>query len=112
MAGAGIYTAEDLAFRAGIPLRTVRFYLHEKLIDAPLGRGRGAHFTDHHLAQLQQARALQNAGFSLDVIRDRQGELSLGLKVMSAFDAARQGWRKMAGGKKDDGTVDGEFREV
>jgi DNA-binding transcriptional MerR regulator len=93
MAGAGTFTAETLAFRAGIPLRTVRFYVQEKLIDPPLGRGRGANFTEHHLVQLQQARALQNAGFSLDAIRERRGELSLGLQVMMAFDAMRRSWR-------------------
>ncbi len=56
MAGAGKYTAETLAFRAGVPLRTVRFYVQEKLIDPPLGRGRGAHFTDFTEAQLQRER--------------------------------------------------------
>jgi MerR HTH family regulatory protein len=81
------FTAETLAFRAGVPLRTVRFYVQEKLIDPPLGRGRGAHFTEHHLAQLQQARTLQNAGFTLEAIRERRGELSLGLRVMASFDA-------------------------
>ena len=65
MAGAGKYTAETLAFRAGVPLRTVRFYVQEKLIDPPLSRGRGSNFTEYHLAQLQQARTLHNAGFAL-----------------------------------------------
>lgn len=90
MAGTGIYTAETLAFRAGVPLRTVRFYVQEKLVDPPLGRGRGSHFTDHHLVQLQQARTLQNAGFTLEAIRDRRGDLSLGLKAMEAHDEMRR----------------------
>lgn len=88
----GRYTAETLAFRAGVPLRTVRFYVQEKLIDPPLGRGRGAHFTDRHLAQLQQARTLQNSGFSLAAIRERQGDLTLGLRVMEAHDELRRRW--------------------
>lgn len=92
MSAEGRYTAETLAFRAGVPLRTVRFYVQEKLIDPPLGRGRGAHFTDHHLVQLQQARTLQNAGFSLGAIRDRQGDLALGLKAMEAHDEMRRRW--------------------
>jgi DNA-binding transcriptional MerR regulator len=103
MASAGAYTAEDLSFRAGVPLRTVRFYLQEKLIDPPLGRGRGAHFTDHHLAQLQQARTLQNAGFALDAIRERRGELSLGLHAMAAFDALTKRRRDPA---SDDGDTE------
>ncbi|PTQ12180.1 hypothetical protein CLG96_06390 [Sphingomonas oleivorans] len=86
MAGLGIYTAEALAFRAGIPLRTVRFYVQEKLIDPPLGRGRGAHFTEHHLHQLQQARTLQNSGFSLEDIRARRDDFMLGLQATSAWD--------------------------
>jgi hypothetical protein len=86
------YTAETLAFRAGVPLRTVRFYVQEKLIDPPLGRGRGAHFTDHHLVQLQQARTLQNAGFSLTDIRERRGDLTLGLRAMEAHDDMRRRW--------------------
>ena len=93
MAGAGKYTAETLAFRAGVPLRTVRFYVQEKLIDPPLGRGRGSNFTDYHLAQLQQARTLHNAGFALDAIRERRGEISLGLQAMVNMDTLRRQWR-------------------
>ena len=93
MAGAGKYTAETLAFRAGVPLRTVRFYVQEKLIDPPLGRGRGANFTDFHLAQLQQARTLHNAGFALGAIRERRGEISLGLQAMVNMDTLRKQWQ-------------------
>jgi DNA-binding transcriptional MerR regulator len=93
MAGAGKYTAETLAFRAGVPLRTVRFYVQEKLIDPPLSRGRGSNFTEYHLAQLQQARTLHNAGFALDAIRERRGEISLGLQAMTSFDAVRRQWQ-------------------
>ena len=93
MASSGTYTAETLAFRAGVPLRTVRFYVQEKLIDPPLGRGRGAHFNDHHLVQLQQARTLQNSGFSLEAIRERRGDLTLGLQAMQAFDSLRRQWK-------------------
>ena len=93
MAGAGKYTAETLAFRAGVPLRTVRFYVQEKLIDPPLSRGRGSNFTEYHLAQLQQARTLHNAGFALDAIRERRGEISLGLQAMVSMDTLRRQWR-------------------
>jgi DNA-binding transcriptional MerR regulator len=93
MAGAGKYTAETLAFRAGVPLRTVRFYVQEKLIDPPLSRGRGSNFTEYHLAQLQQARTLHNAGFALDAIRERRDEISLGLQAMTSFEALRRQWQ-------------------
>ncbi|HWA46518.1 MAG TPA: helix-turn-helix domain-containing protein [Hypericibacter adhaerens] len=108
MPGAGTYTAETLAFRAGVPLRTVRFYVQEKLIDPPLARGRGANFTEHHLVQLQQARTLQNAGFTLDAIRERRGELSVGLHAMAAFDTAHRGWlgRERTGRAQEDDALD------
>jgi DNA-binding transcriptional MerR regulator len=104
MAGAGEFTAETLAFRAGVPLRTVRFYVQEKLIDPPLARGRGANFTAYHLAQLQQARTLHNAGFALDAIRERRGEISLGLQAMTSFDALRRQWQgdKQTSGEDED----------
>ena len=108
MASSGTYTAETLAFRAGVPLRTVRFYVQEKLIDSPLGRGRGAHFTDHHLVQLQQARTLQNAGFSLEAIRERRGDLTLGLKAMENYEAMRRQWGSAASPsqRSEDGDLD------
>lgn len=108
MAASGTYTAESLAFRAGIPLRTVRFYVQEKLLDPPLGRGRGAHFSDHHLAQLQQARTLQNAGFSLEAIRERRDDLTLGLQVMQSYDAGRRHWTSIGPTTRepDDGDLD------
>jgi DNA-binding transcriptional MerR regulator len=99
VAPTGTYTAEKLAFRAGVPLRTVRFYIQEKLIDPPLGRGPGAHFTDHHLVQLQQARTLQNAGFSLEAIRERSGDLSVGLQAMAGWAALRERSRALTGGR-------------
>jgi DNA-binding transcriptional MerR regulator len=79
------FTAEQLAFRAGVPLRTVRYYVAEKLIDAPEGRGRGSHFTERHLAQLQQARMLHNNGFTLEAIRDRAPELMKHLHKMQEY---------------------------
>jgi DNA-binding transcriptional MerR regulator len=106
MAGTGAYTAETLAFRAGLPLRTVRYYVQEGLIDPPLGRGRGAHFTDHHLAQLQQARTLQNSGFSLEAIRERRGDLSLGLHMIQQIKETRRQWRRPT---ESDASDDGEL---
>ena len=50
----GKYTAEELAKLAGLPLRTVRYYVQEELIDPALGLGRGSHFDDKHLDQLKR----------------------------------------------------------
>lgn len=71
----GKYTAEQLADLAGLPLRTVRYYVQEELIDPPLGLGRGSHFDDKHLDQLKRIKLLQTAGFDLKVIRERGGDV-------------------------------------
>jgi DNA-binding transcriptional MerR regulator len=81
MAGQGLYTAEQLAFKAGIPLRTVRYYVQEKLIDPPLGRGPGAHYDDRHLHQIQRARIYQFGGFDNQTIRRHADELETILKA-------------------------------
>lgn len=65
------YTAEQLAQLAGVSLRTVRYYVQEELIDRPLARGPGAHFTDKHLNQLKRCKLLQDWGFDLESIRDK-----------------------------------------
>jgi DNA-binding transcriptional MerR regulator len=106
MIATGTYTAETLAFRAGLPLRTVRYYVQEGLIDPPLGRGPGAHFTDHHLAQLQQARTLQNSGFSLEAIRERRGDLSLGLHMMQQIKETRRQYQHAGDEGADGGDLD------
>jgi DNA-binding transcriptional MerR regulator len=75
MAPTGKYTAADLARLANVPLRTVRFYVQQGLIDPPTGRGPGAHFGDRHLQQLARVRALQGAGLEIEVIRQHAEEL-------------------------------------
>lgn len=69
------YTAEQLATLGGVTLRTVRYYVQEELIDRPLARGPGAHFTDHHLRQLRRCKLLQDWGFDLETIRDDSDSL-------------------------------------
>jgi DNA-binding transcriptional MerR regulator len=59
----------DLADAAGVSRRTVRFYVQQRLLPAPLGRGRGRHYDASHLARLRRIAELQAAGHSLDAIR-------------------------------------------
>lgn len=69
------YTAEDLGRLAGLTARTVRYYVAEKLISPPHGRGRGAHFDEGHLAQLNRIRFLQSGGLDHRQIREHSDEL-------------------------------------
>ncbi len=65
------YTAEQLAALAGVTLRTVRYYVQEELIDRPLARGPGAHFTDVAHCASSCCKLLQDWGFDLETIRDK-----------------------------------------
>lgn len=75
------YTAEDLGRLAGLTGRTVRYYVTEKLISPPHGRGRGAHFDEGHLAQLKRVRLLQGSGLDLSQIREHLDELGVVLEA-------------------------------
>jgi MerR HTH family regulatory protein len=85
MADAPRFTAEQLAQLTGIPLRTVRYYVAEGLIERPVARGPGAHFTEKHLTQLKRILLLQQSGFDLETIRDKGASLQPILNGM--FDA-------------------------
>ena len=59
----------DLADAAGLSRRAIRFYVQQRLIPPPLGRGRGRHYDQSHLERLRRISELQAAGHSLDAIR-------------------------------------------
>ena len=63
------YAIGDLARLAGVSRRTVRYYVQEGLIPAPLGVGRGNHYTRAHLDEILRVKTLQEAGRTLDEIR-------------------------------------------
>jgi DNA-binding transcriptional MerR regulator len=49
---------EELAERAGVSVRTVRYYINQGLLAGPAARGRNASYTDEHLARLRLIRRL------------------------------------------------------
>ena len=65
------YSADELATLAGVPRRTLRYYIQLGLIDPPVGQTRAAYYTWRHLNQLLEVRRLTEQGFSLE----RVGEL-------------------------------------
>ena len=80
---AGVLSIGELADAAGLSRRAVRFYVQQRLLPAPAGRGRGKHYDASHLQRLQQITELQAAGHSLDAIRR-----ILGGQVVPAPDIA------------------------
>jgi DNA-binding transcriptional MerR regulator len=63
------YGIGELAELGGVSRRTVRYYVQEGLLPAPLGVGRGRHYSAEHLARLQTVKGLQERGLSLDEVR-------------------------------------------
>jgi DNA-binding transcriptional MerR regulator len=68
--GEGSLGVAELADLGGVSRRTVRFYVQEGLLPAPLGLGRGRHYGPEHLKRLLEVKALQERGRSLADIRE------------------------------------------
>lgn len=64
------YSLNEVATLAGISGRTVRYYIELGLVDRPDGETRAATYGPRHLERLTQIRKWQEAGLSLDEIRD------------------------------------------
>lgn len=64
------FTIGELADRANVSRRTVRYYVQRGLIDPPVGRGRGSAYTTKHLDQIQRVLRLQRTGLQLDSISE------------------------------------------
>ncbi|MDT9692512.1 MerR family transcriptional regulator [Streptomyces sp. P9(2023)] len=61
---------DELAAKAGITVRTLRFYRERGLIAPPRREGRIAWYDDHHLAKLRTIAALLERGHTLNGIAD------------------------------------------
>ena len=60
----------DLAARGGVSRRTIRYYVQERLLPSPFGLGRGNHYGPEHLDRLLRIKAMQEAGYGLQQIRE------------------------------------------
>jgi DNA-binding transcriptional MerR regulator len=58
-------TLAELSERAGVPPRTIRFYIAQGLLPAPLRSGRGAAYGKDHLSLLDRIKTLQAKGMTL-----------------------------------------------
>lgn len=64
------YSLNELATLAGTSGRTVRYYIELGLVDRPEGETRAATYGPRHLERLVQIRKWQEAGFTLEQIRE------------------------------------------
>jgi DNA-binding transcriptional MerR regulator len=91
------YAIGDLADLGGVSRRTVRYYVQEGLLPSPYGLGRGNHYGPEHLDQLLRVKALQEAGRTLDEIRDALDHSRRRAPAMlkAAEAPARTLWRRL-----------------
>lgn len=65
-----LLTIDELALAAGLPIRTVRFYVAKGLVDRPEGETRSARYSTAHLEQIRNIKALQQQGMTLSRIAE------------------------------------------
>ncbi|MEQ6899974.1 MerR family transcriptional regulator [Nocardioides sp. YIM 152588] len=66
--GDALLTLEELTQRAGITVRTLRFYTSRGLVPPPIRRGRSGFYSADHVARLELVQELQAHGFTLAAI--------------------------------------------
>lgn len=64
------HSIDEISSLVEMPLRTVRYYIQLGLVDRPIGEKKAAYYTGTHVEQLITIRKWQNAGLSLDRIRE------------------------------------------
>lgn len=64
------YLLSELCALVDLPVRTVRFYVQQGLVDRPQGETRAARYSQQHVEQLLLIKKWSASGLSLDRIRE------------------------------------------
>lgn len=64
------YLLSELCALVDLPVRTVRYYVQQGLVDRPKGETRAARYGERQLEQLRLIKKWSTAGLSLDRVRD------------------------------------------
>lgn len=64
------YQLSELCALVDLPIRTVRYYVQQGLVDRPQGETRAARYGERQLEQLRLIKKWSSAGLSLDRIRE------------------------------------------
>ena len=93
----GLYNIDELADLGGVSRRTIRYYVQEGLLPAPLGVGRGRHYGRPHLDRLLEVKAWQESGLSLDQIRAGRAPQAAGRAPLPrpSTPLPRSAWRRL-----------------
>ena len=68
---------DELGKRSGLPPRTIRYYISQGLVPAPVKRGPASYYREDHLNRLLLIRKYQAEGLPLDLIRRRLSRLGV-----------------------------------
>ena len=63
-----VYSVQEISEIAGLPIRTIRYYIQKGLVDRPEGARKTASYTQDHLEQLMTVKRLSESGLSLAAI--------------------------------------------
>lgn len=80
---------EELGRKSGLPTRTIRYYISEGLVPAPVKRGPASYYREDHLNRLLLIRKYQAEGLPLDLIRRRLARLGVREAQEAAGSALR-----------------------
>jgi DNA-binding transcriptional MerR regulator len=80
---------EELAERAGVPVRTIRYYIAEGLLPGPGTRGKAAVYDERHWLRLRLIRRLADQRVPLATIKARLAGLSLA-EIRALLDEAER----------------------
>ena len=67
------YSIRDLQGVAAVQARTLRHWIRQKVLPKPLGRGRGARYTEDHVLRVKVIRHLRTQRIRLAAIRSGSG---------------------------------------
>ncbi len=71
-----IFTMRELEQRSGVQARTLRHWIRKRLLPKPVGRGRGARYTEQHALRANAIRQLRAERASLRSIQAKLSQLS------------------------------------
>lgn len=105
------WTLKELAEEAGVPERTIRFYISRGLVDPPLRGGRGAAYGEKHKERLELIRSMQAQGMMLAEISHALSMPEGQIVKKTVHMLAEPDTRKMLWFEKD-GTLDESQRHL
>ena len=91
----GELSLDELAERAGVSARTIRYYQSEGVVAAPRRDGRDARYNTGHLERLELIAELQARGLKLEAIKSllgRAGKRSSVSEWLGIDEALRASW--------------------